>query len=110
MSTLKFIMILIIITVALLFSGHVILEHSAPKMVMQVLVHYHWIVIIWRYLIYLIVIMLWPWFIQTVGKSKSWSTEMMVYFSAQRLKIALFFAIIEIFFVYNLVGHVLVWI
>lgn len=60
----------------------------------------------WRYVLYGFIMLCWPTGIRYLGKQKRWSQESIDYLSKQRIVVFLFFVIIELFFVYNLVGHV----
>jgi hypothetical protein len=111
MSTLLKIMGIAIITcLSLLFLGHLFLEHNSAKTGLQVIQKYHLAFTLWRYGLYALVLLLWPYFIEKVGIRQKWPTQTIVYLSNQRLKLLGFFAFIEIFFVYNLLGHLLTWV
>lgn len=59
----------------------------------------------WRYILYGFIILCWPAGVRYLGKQKRWSQESIEYLSHQRVLVFFFFVIIELFFVYNLVGH-----
>jgi hypothetical protein len=110
MSTLlKIFGITITACLGLLFFGHVFLEHSSASHVSQALLRYHWVFVLWRYGLYAFVLAIWPYFIEFVGIRQKWQPQAIVYLSNQRLKLLGFFVIIEVFFVYNLVGHLFAW-
>ncbi|PIQ43257.1 MAG: hypothetical protein COV52_01950 [Gammaproteobacteria bacterium CG11_big_fil_rev_8_21_14_0_20_46_22] len=110
MSTLfKILGITIIACLGLLFFGHVCVEHSSASKLSQVLAQYHWALSLWRYGLYTLVLIIWPYFIEFVGIRQKWRAETILYLSNQRLKLLALFAFIEIFFVYNLLGHLFVW-
>lgn len=61
----------------------------------------------WRYVLYGFITLCWPIGIRYLGKQKRWSRESIDYLSKQRIAVFLFFLIIELFFVDNLLGHVI---
>ena len=89
--------------------GHAFIKFNASSHIMQVASKYHLIFLIWRYALYALAIALWPYFIVTIGKSQGWPKEVITYFRKQRIKLLFFFIFIELFFVYNLLGHLLMW-
>jgi|GEM_PF-3478519 hypothetical protein len=110
MSTLlKILGITMVACLGLLFFGHVFLEHSSASQGSQVLIQHHWALMLWRYGLYLFVLAMWPYFIGYMGIRQRWQPEIIIYLSNQRLKLLGLFAIIEVFFVYNLLGHLFLW-
>lgn len=110
MSTLlKIIGIAIITCLGMLFIGHLCLEHNSAKTLSQVIQHHHLLFTVWRYALYGLVLILWPYFIEKVGARQKWSAQVVDYLSHQRFKLLGLFAFIEAFFVYNLLGHLFAW-
>ena len=108
-ATLKFILFIFIASLCLLFFGHFILGHTSTLPLSHTLIKYHRVFTIWRYLIYVLALIFWPHIIEFIGTRKNWQPQTIIHLSNQRTKLFWLFVIIEVFFVYNLVGRVLVW-
>lgn len=110
MSTLfKFVLVIVIVCIGLLFFGHVFLGHNIFNRLTQFLVKHRWVFIFWRYGFYSLILVVWPHFIKFIGIRKNWQPQVLIYFSNQRLKLFGLFVIIEIFFIYNLIAHLFAW-
>ena len=77
----------------LLGLSHELLMHQKALSVMDVSSHKN-ALMYWRFLLYAMVIACWPITMKSIGKRK------------QYLLVLLFFILTEIFFVYNILGHV----
>ncbi len=106
---LKISCIVLFLSSGLLLISHFLLEHNAPNTVSQVMNHYGWIFTVWRYLMYADLLWLWPSLIKVIGVRQNWEAEIIHYFSHQRFKLFILFALIELLFVYNIVGHLWLW-
>lgn len=89
--------------------GHLVLQHSSIKHGMQVVSPYFIGFLILRYTLYVLLVVFWPKIIFCIGKAKKWHPEFTTVLAKQRLKLTLFFILIEALFVYNIVGHILMW-
>jgi hypothetical protein len=103
------IVLLILVALSLLALGHFFLQHNSALRFKQVLLHYHGLFALWRYGLYAIMLICWPYFIVFMGKRQNWQRETVVYLSNQRLKLFGLFAIIELFFIHNGIGHIMTW-
>lgn len=108
-ALLRLSLLMVIVGSGLLLAGYLVLELSSMHHLMQVVQTHRWLLLLWRYGLYAVCILLWPYFIKFVGLRQKWPPETIAYFSQQRLKLLGFFIIIEVFFVYNLVGHLIAW-
>ena len=108
-TLLRLILFIVILGLGLFFISHYLVHLSSTHILSHTLTHYHWVFTTWRYALYVLIILFWPYFIGLIGKSQHWPEETVVYFSRQRLKLLALFMIIEVFFVYNLLGHLFVW-
>ena len=106
-AILKFIFFIFIASVCFLLFGHFILGHTSTLFLSQTLIKYHWAFTIWRYLIYVLALIFWPYIVELIGTRKNWQPQTIIYLSNQRVKLFWLFVIIEVFFVYNLVGRVI---
>ena len=110
MSTLlKILIITVIACLGMLFFSHFCLELNAPSKSLQLIVHYHFAFCIWRYFLYIVVLVFWPKLIEWIGVQQNWQAQTIIYLSNQRIKVFCFFVIIEVFFVSNVIGHLIAW-
>lgn len=98
-------LVIVLSTILLLVSHFLIdsashLSHFTSK--------YHFLFQYWHYGLYIVILLLWPVFIQKMGEFKNWPTERILFFTNQRLKLVALFIVIEVLFVYNALGHLLV--
>lgn len=110
LNALKYVFLILIAVLGLLAFGHVFLEHSSVLKISQVFRHYDWVLMVIHYGIVTIMLILWPYFVRFVGKHQHWPPQTITYLSRQRLALLGFFIIVDLLFVYNTVGHVVVWI
>ena len=89
----------------LLGLSHELLMHQKALSVMDVSSHKN-ALMYWRFLLYAMVIACWPITMKSIGKRQQWSEDQVNYMSKQYLLVLLFFILTEIFFVYNILGHV----
>ncbi len=89
----------------LLCLSHELLTHQQVLSVMDISSNREGLMY-WRYALYVAVILSWPNIIRYLGKRNQWSQESIDYLAKRQLLVLLFFVIIELFFVYNLLGHV----
>ena len=85
--------------------GQVLLKHSSTGMILQGFHRYFWALMIGRYSLYGTLIYGWPYFVGHIGKKKHWPKAYIKRLQKQRLMLFLFFVFIEVFFVYNALGH-----
>jgi len=108
-TLLRLLLLIVILGLGLFFISHYLVTLSSTHVLSQTLTRFHWVFSAWRYILYALIIVLWPYFIGLIGKSQRWPKETILYLSNQRLKLFALFVIIEVFFVYNLIGHLFVW-
>ena len=89
----------------LLMLSHEILMHQKILLATNARSH-STMLMCWRYILYGFVILCWPMGIRYLGRQRQWSEESIHYLSRQRMLVLAFFVIVELFFVYNLMGHV----
>lgn len=104
---LKLLTMIPFIGIGLLLLGYAFLEHSSTITLSQVILRHHWLFTLWRYGWYIILLILWPYFIGMMAKRQQWSAHTIHLLTHQRFKLLGLFAIIEIFWVHNLLGHCL---
>ncbi len=100
---------ILLLSGGLIAISHFFLEHNATLALSQAVGHYRILVTIVRYIIYAFIIILWPFIAQKVGARQQWSTATVSYLTHQRIRLLVLFIIIEVFFVYDLFGHLLSW-
>ena len=108
-TLLRLLLIVLIFAAGLFLISHYLMELNSAKTLSQVIQQYHLVFTIWRYGLYALVLILWPYFIEKVGVRQKWHAQTIVYLSNQRLKLLGLFVFIEAFFVYNLLGHLFSW-
>ncbi len=109
MSKLKFIAMILVTSIIFVIFGHVMLDHNSLKAAVQALNQHYWIITLCRYAVYLFIIIMWPYFISFLGKRQKWSAETIASLSEQQIRLGLLLAIIEIFYIYNVIGHIFFW-
>lgn len=110
MKTLLYLSLLVItLVIGLLLSSHLVMEFSSMHRLTQIIQKYHGVLFLWRCGFYTIILALWPHFIKVIAARQKWSIETIVYLSKQRTKLLEIIVIIEVFFVYNFLGHLIVW-
>lgn len=90
--------------------GYIFIQHTHSQGLIQALSRYHELFDIWHLILYIIFIFSWPYFIQYKAKQRHWNDSMANTLTRQRIKIAVFFILIEIFIVHNALGHFISWI
>ena len=106
LKTISMIIMLMAVTGGfLLIVSHELLTHQKTLSVINISSHREGLMY-WRYGLYLIAVLLWPSSIRYLGERSHWAQESIDYLAKRQLLVLLFFAIIELFFVYNLLGHV----
>lgn len=108
-TLLRLLPIVLIFAVGLFLISHYLMELNSAKTLSQVIQRYHLVFTVWRYGLYALVFILWPYFIEKVGIRQKWPAQVINYLSHQRLKLLGLFVFIEAFFVYNLLGHLFSW-
>ena len=107
-STLKTISMMIMLIVAtggcLLMLSYEWLLHQNMNFIADMSSH-KTLLMYWRYGIYAVIFLCWPSIIRHVGSHKHWSQESVDYLAKQRLLVLFFFAAIELFLVYNILGR-----
>lgn len=93
--------------VVLFFIGHSMMSLTSSYAPSKSLSDHRYFFMLWRYGLYALILILWPYFVACVGKKQNWSAETVHYFSNQRIKLFSLFLIFEVFFVFNLIGHLL---
>ncbi|MBX9705202.1 MAG: hypothetical protein K5Q00_03020 [Gammaproteobacteria bacterium] len=106
---LKIAFITLIACIALLSVGHLLLEYSSLEQGLQTITTHYWHFALFRYVIYGLIVFFWPPIVKKIGLKRHWPEDIIQLFSRQRLKLLSLFILIEIFFVYNLIGHMVVW-
>ena len=110
MSTLlKIAFITFIACIGLLSLGHLLLEYNPVRESLQTLTTHYWSFALFRYILYGLVVVFWPKIIRKIGIKKQWNEGIIQVLSQQRIKVLSFFILIEIFFVYNLISRIIVW-
>lgn len=108
-TLLRLTLFIVTLGLGLFFISHYLVVLGSTHVLSQTLAEYHCVFTAWRYTLYALVIILWPYFIGLIGESQHWPKETILYLSGQRLKLFALFAIIEVFFVYNFIGHLFLW-
>lgn len=91
----------------LLFLSHILLQNNSSNQFLQGIKQHQLILTFWRFSLYILAILFWPVFIKIIGKRQHWPDKLVYQLSHQRTKLLIFFVIIEIFFIYNLIGYLL---
>ncbi|MBX9706200.1 MAG: hypothetical protein K2Q14_04670 [Gammaproteobacteria bacterium] len=108
-NLLKIAVITLIVCIAMMGIGHFFLQYSVVNKGLQTITAHYWAFALFRYLLYGLVVLYWPIFIKISGKRQHWTEETIAIFSKLRLKLIGLFIIIEVFFVYNLLSHLVIW-
>jgi hypothetical protein len=106
---LRFSFCIFLLSLGLFFTSHYIMELGSTQALSQAMRKYHLAWMLWHYSLYLVVVALWPYFIGLIAKRQHWSEEVKLYLSNQRLKLIIFFVLIELLLVHNLLGQVIAW-
>ncbi|PIZ05146.1 MAG: hypothetical protein COY58_00400 [Gammaproteobacteria bacterium CG_4_10_14_0_8_um_filter_38_16] len=91
----------------LFFIGHSMISLTSGDSISKNASHYRYLFMLWRYGLYALILILWPYFVACIGKKQKWNAETIHYFSNQRIKLFVLFLIFEIFFVFNVISHLL---
>lgn len=89
--------------------GHLVLQHSSVKDSMQVVSPYFMGFLALRYTLYVLCVVFWPKIIFFIGVARKWHPEFTGYLAQQRVKVLVFFILIEVLFVFNILGHLFAW-
>ncbi len=107
MSTfLKLAVCIAISVVGLVCTAQVILESHID--LSQIFIQSPWVLLAWRCLNYGLILILWPYAIRWIGLQQQWKPHTIFYVTQQRFKLLILFVIIELFFVYNVVGRLFI--
>lgn len=101
-------MIFFLLLMLLIFADKVLDHASGRTLLMDQ--PYFWVFTLWRYSLYILILMAWPCLIKTIGNRRNWPKRTIVYLAHQRFKLFFLFVLVEIFFEYNLLGHLIAWI
>lgn len=99
----------LILSTGLFFISHYLMELNATQALSQVIAKHSLLFMFPRYGLYIAALILWPMLIEWIGTRQNWQAQTIVYLSNQRIKVFCFFVIIEVLFVYNLIGHLIAW-
>lgn len=102
-------LLIIILCMGLLLMSHYLIESNNMQILSKVMMNYRLVFNLSRYTLYAFVLALWPYFIRTTGTCQQWSSKMINYLSRQRLKLSIFFMVVEVFFVYGFLDSFIVW-
>lgn len=100
---------ILLLSGSLIVISHYFLEHNAAPALSQAIAHCRILITVIRYIIYALILIYWPFFIRKVGVNRQWPTTIIEQWSHQRIKLLGLFAMIEVLFVYNVLGHIFIW-
>ena len=90
--------------------GYLFLQHTPSWGFAQALSRHHELFDSWRYTLYSTFFFAWPYFIEYMAKRRHWPHSITTILIHQRIKIAVFFILIEIFLIHNALGHFIGWV
>ncbi len=108
-TLLRLLLIVLIFAAGLFLISHYLVEHNSAKTLSQVIQRHYLVLAVWRYVLYGLVLILWPYFIKKRGVRQKWPAQTIIYLSHQRFKLLGLFVFIEVFFVDDFLGHVFIY-